>query len=97
MKFLENDSKVVESVALSASAAGVVESVRKELEEKHDDDMESIVTDERYKFIQKVVGTAVKKSGEKLTVSDKIDQIVTNRFLGIPIFMLVSGSYITSL
>ena len=51
--------------------------------------MESIVTDERYKFIQKVVGTAVKKSGEKLTVSDKIDQIVTNRFLGIPIFMLV--------
>ena len=42
------------------------------------------VTDERYKFIQKVVGTAVKKSGEKLTVSDKIDQIVTNRFLGIP-------------
>ena len=89
VKFLENDSKVVESVPLSASGKSVVESARKALEEQHDDDMESIVTDERYKFIQKVVGTAVKKSGEKLTVSDKIDQIVTNRFLGIPIFMLV--------
>ena len=89
VKFLENDSKVVESTPLSASGRSIVENARKAIEEAHDDDMESIVTDERYKFIQKVVGTAVKKSGEKLTVSDKIDQIVTNRFLGIPIFMLV--------
>ena len=89
IQFLENDSKVVESTPLSASGKSVVENARKAIEEAHDDDMESIVTDERYKFIQKVVGTAVKKSGEKLTVSDKIDQIVTNRFLGIPIFMLV--------
>ena len=89
VKFLENDSKVVESTPLSASGKSAVENARKAIEEAHDDDMESIVTDERYKFIQKVVGTAVKKSGEKLTVSDKIDQIVTNRFLGIPIFMLV--------
>ena len=89
VKFLENDSKVVESVALSASAAGVVESARKELEEKHDDDMESIVTDERYKFIQKVVSSSVKKGKDKMTVSDKIDQIVTNRILGIPIFIAI--------
>ena len=89
VKFLENDSKVVESVVLSASAAGVVESVRKELEEKHDDDMESIVTDERYKFIQKVVSSSVKKGKDKMTVSDKIDQIVTNRILGIPIFIAI--------
>ena len=89
VKFLENDSKVVESTPLSSSGKSIVENARKAIEEAHDDDMESIVTDERYKFIQKVVGTAVKKSGEKLTVSDKIDQIVTNRFLGIPIFMLV--------
>ncbi len=59
----------------------------RELEEKHDDDMESIVTDERYKFIQKIVGTTVKKGKDKLTVSDKIDRIVTNRILGIPIFI----------
>ena len=51
--------------------------------------MESIVTDERYKFIQKVVGTTVKKGKDKMTVSDKIDQIVTNRILGIPIFIAI--------
>ena len=89
VKFLENDSKVVESMKLSGAAAQTVEVQRKALEKKHDDDMESIVTDERYKFIQKIVSTTVQKGKEKLTTSDKIDRIVTNRFLGIPIFMLV--------
>ncbi|MDO4293969.1 MAG: ferrous iron transport protein B [Eubacteriales bacterium] len=89
VKFLENDSKVAESMKLSASAQSQVETLRKELEKKHDDDMESIVTDERYQFIQKIVGTTVKKGKEKMTVSDKIDQIVTNRILGIPIFIAV--------
>ncbi len=89
VKFLENDSKVAESVTLSASGKSTVDKVRASIEKAHDDDMESIVTDERYKFIQKIVGTTVKKSSEKLTVSDKIDQIVTNRILGIPIFIVV--------
>ena len=89
VKFLENDSKVVESMKLSSAAAQTVEAQRKALEKKHDDDMESIVTDERYKFIQKIVSTTVQKGKEKLTTSDKIDRIVTNRFLGTPIFMLV--------
>ena len=89
VKFLENDSKVVESMKLSSAAVQTVEAQRKALEKKHDDDMESIVTDERYKFIQKIVSTTVQKGKEKLTTSDKIDRIVTNRFLGIPIFMLV--------
>lgn len=89
VKFLENDSKVVESMKLSGAAAQTVEAQRKALEKKRDDDMESIVTDERYKFIQKIVSTTVQKGKEKLTTSDKIDRIVTNRFLGIPIFMLV--------
>ena len=89
VKFLENDSKVVESMKLSGAAAQTVEAQRKALEKKHDDDMESIVTDERYKFIQKIVSTTVQKGKEKLSTSDKIDRIVTNRFLGIPIFMLV--------
>ena len=89
VKLLENDSKVVESMKLSGAAAQTVEAQRKALEKKHDDDMESIVTDERYKFIQKIVSTTVQKGKEKLTTSDKIDRIVTNRFLGIPIFMLV--------
>ena len=89
VKFLENDSKVVESMKLSGAAAQTVEAQRRALEKKHDDDMESIVTDERYKFIQKIVSTTVQKGKEKLTTSDKIDRIVTNRFLGIPIFMMV--------
>ena len=74
---------------LSASGQSLVDSKRQDLEKKHDDDMESIVTDERYKFIQKIVNTTVKKAKDKLTVSDKIDRIVTNRILGIPIFVAV--------
>ena len=87
VKFLENDSKVAESMSLPTLDR--VFGLRKELEAAHDSDMESIVTDERYTFIQKVVKTTVKKSGEQLTVSDKIDRIVTNRILGIPIFIAV--------
>ena len=89
VKFLENDSKVVESMKLSGAADQTVEAQRKALEKKHDDDMESIVTDERYKFIQKIVSTTVQKGKEKLTTSDKIDRIVTNRILGIPIFIAI--------
>ena len=89
VKFLENDSKVVESLKLPAAAKAAVDKDRKDLETKHDDDMESIVTDERYKFIQKIVETTVKKGKDKLTTSDKIDRIVTNRILGIPIFIAV--------
>ncbi len=89
VKLLENDNKVVESIHVSVEGSQIIENNIKELEEKHDDDMESIVTDERYKFIQKIVKTTVKKGKEKLTVSDKIDKIVTNRVLGIPIFIAV--------
>ena len=89
VKLLENDSKVSGSMNLGTAARGVVEDARKALESKHDNDMESIVTDERYQFIQKVVKTTVKKAKGKLTVSDRIDQIVTNRILGIPIFIAV--------
>ncbi len=89
VKFLENDEKVKEATKLSASAQSVVDSKRQAFEKKHDDDMESIVTDERYTFIQKIVNTTVKKGKDKLTVSDKIDRIVTNRILGIPIFIAI--------
>lgn len=89
VKLLENDSKVADSIQLSGAGKAAVETARKALEEQHDDDMESIVTDERYQFIQKIVATTVKKGGNKMTVSDRIDQIVTNRILGIPIFIAV--------
>lgn len=89
VKILENDSKVIESMSISVSLRATADDLRKGLEAKHDDDIESIVTDERYQFIQKVSAAAVKKGKEKMTVSDKIDRIVTNRILGIPIFMAV--------
>ena len=89
VKVLENDSKVVPQLNLSSEARKSVSEIRKTLEEKKDDDIESIITDERYKYIQKLVSTTVKKAGAKLTVSDKIDRIVTNRILGIPIFIAV--------
>lgn len=89
VKLLENDSKVVDSVRVSEAAKSAISALRSKIEKNHDDDMESIVTDERYKYIQKIVSTTVKKGKDKLTTSDKIDRIVTNRILGIPIFILV--------
>ena len=89
VKLLERDSKVKEGLNLPASAQSKIEEIASNLEKAEDDDTESIVTDGRYQYIQKVVSANVKRSGNKMTVSDKIDRIVTNRFLGIPIFMLV--------
>lgn len=54
-----------------------------------DDDAESVITDQRYVYIQKVIEETVKKPAQKMSLSDKIDSIVTNRLLGIPIFVLV--------
>ena len=89
IKLLERDEKVIAEVKLSAEDAKTVENTAKAMEEKLDNDTESIFTDERYNYIQKIVSTAVKKREEKLTVSDKIDRIVTNRILGIPIFIAI--------
>ena len=65
------------------------EELRKEIEKNHDDDMESIITDARYRYIQKIVSTCVKKGKAEMSTTDKIDRIVTNRILGIPIFIAV--------
>ena len=89
IKLLERDEKVIAEVKLSAEDAKTVENTAKAIEEKLDNDTESIFTDERYNYIQKIVSTTVKKREEKLTVSDKIDRIVTNRILGIPIFIAI--------
>ena len=88
VKLLERDSKVKEGLSLPASAQSRIEEIASGLEKAEDDDTESIVTDGRYQYIQKVVSANVKRSGNKMTVSDKIDRIVTNRVLGLPIFIL---------
>lgn len=88
VKLLERDSKVKEGLNLPASAQSRIEEIASGLEKAEDDDTESIVTDGRYQYIQKVVSANVNRSGNKMTVSDKIDRIVTNRVLGLPIFIL---------
>ena len=89
VKVLENDEKVMNHIVLDTQTKTTIDALRKDLETELDDDMESIVTDGRYTYIQKIISTTVEKPKEKLTISDKIDKIVTNRFLGIPIFLLI--------
>ena len=89
IKVLENDEKVMNELSLSAEARKVSQETRASIESIHDDSMESIITDERYKYIQKIVKTTVQKKGAKESVSDRIDRVVTNRILGIPIFIAV--------
>ena len=90
VKYLENDTKMMDKLHIDASTKEEADSLRKELEDKRDDDIESIITSERYEFIEKVIAKTYKrKSDIKETVSDKIDKIVTNRILALPIFVLV--------
>ena len=89
IKVLERDSVVLARLALSADTAAKVEALTKKLESAKDDDIESIITNERYNYITGLLKGILVKPKEKMTVSDKIDSIVTNRILGIPIFILV--------
>ncbi len=89
IKVLERDSKVLEELKLPASAKSKADTVIADLEKTMDDDTESIITNERYEYITSLVTKYVKKPKEKMTTSDKIDRIVTNRVLGIPIFLVV--------
>lgn len=89
IKLLERDQKVFEKIEISSQLNATLEKERKALEEEADNDMESIITDERYRYIQEIVKQAVKKAKNEMSVSDRIDRIVTNRILGIPIFIAV--------
>ena len=89
IKLLERDSVVLAQLALSSADSAKAEEISKALEKAKDDDAESIITNERYVYIQGIVSRCVRKSGQKMTRSDKIDRIVTNRWLGIPIFLAV--------
>lgn len=89
IKLLERDSVVLAQLALSSADLQRLKKFQKALEKSKDDDVESIITNERYVYIQGIVSRCVRKSGQKMTRSDKIDRIVTNRWLGIPIFLAV--------
>lgn len=89
IKLLERDSVVLAQLTLSSADSAKAEEISKALEKAKDDDVESIITNERYVYIQGIVSRCVRKSGQKMTRSDKIDRIVTNRWLGIPIFLAI--------
>ena len=86
IKLLEKDDKINDMMTSVPSVSAEI----KEMEDKFDDDTESIITNERYVYISSIIGECVtKNSKEKLTTSDKIDRIVTNRWLALPIFAVV--------
>jgi ferrous iron transport protein B len=89
IKLIERDQNVNERLTLSESDKARVEEIVKALETARDNDSESIITDERYNYITAILKGVLTKSGKNLTLSDKIDRIVTNRILGLPIFLLV--------
>ena len=86
VKLLEKDDKIHEQLENVPDVSAQI----KRLEDKFDDDTESIITNERYQYISEVIKDCYKKKNkEKLTLSDKIDRVVTNRFLALPIFAAV--------
>lgn len=87
IKLFERDSKAIESLGINTE---LIEADIKHIEKKYDDDSESIITNERYNFISSIIhDVLVKKDKEALSTSDKIDKIVTNRWLGLPIFAVI--------
>ena len=90
IKIFERDDKVLAKMDLDAQVAAHIEEDIKAAEEELDDDAESIITNERYVYIASIIkGCYKKKQVGKLSTSDKIDKIVTNRWLGLPIFAVV--------
>ena len=87
IKVLERDSVLLEKLAMGNAAQ--FEDITRRLEKSRNDDIESIITNERYEYITNMLKGVLVKSGKTETVSDKIDKIVTNRWLGLPIFLLV--------
>ncbi|HIR42120.1 MAG TPA: ferrous iron transporter B [Candidatus Aphodovivens avicola] len=89
IKLLEGEQKTLDALKLPEADLAAIAAVRDGLEEAMDDDIESIITSERYGSIAHVADACVKKSVKGLTTTQKIDRVVTNRWLGIPIFVVV--------
>ncbi len=90
IKLFERDEKVIERLNLDSKIISHIETDIKSCEDELDDDSESIITSERYTYIASIIGSCyTKRNRGKLTVTDKIDKIVTNRWLALPIFAIV--------
>ena len=89
IKLFERDSKITEKLNIDPRALSQIENDISKVEKELDDDSESLITNERYLFINNVIDGSYKKKRKGETTSDKIDKIVTNRFLALPIFAVV--------
>lgn len=89
IKLFEGEERTVANMKLSAADLKAVEAIREEVENKLDDDAESIITSERYNAITHVIDKTMKRSHKGMTTTQKIDRVVTNRWLGLPIFVVV--------
>ena len=90
IKIFERDDKVLDALKIDPATMAHIEKDIKAAEEEMDDDAESIITNERYIYIGSIIKACYKKKNVgKLTASDKIDRVVTNRWLGLPIFAVV--------
>ena len=90
VKLFERDEKVINHLNVSEEKIKHIENDIKAAEEELDDDSESIITNERYEYISRIIGECQKKkSAGKISTSDRIDKVVTNRILGLPIFALI--------
>ncbi len=90
IKIFERDEKALEQLKLPENVSKHIETDIQAVEKEMDDDAESIITNERYNYISKMIGSCLKKKNKGgLTTSDKIDKVVTNRWLGLPIFAVV--------
>ena len=89
IKVLENEDRTIAQLKLTDSDKKTVDAIRDALETELDDDAESIVTSARYDEIASVVDDTVKKSTKGMSTTQKIDRVVTNRFLGLPIFIVI--------
>ena len=90
IKLFERDEKIVEKLQLNESSLKEIENIVKKCEDELDDDSESIITSDRYAFIGTIVSKAIKKANNSNeSTSDKIDKIITNRFLALPIFAAI--------
>ena len=91
IKLFERDEKAVAELNLPQGIKDAIERTIKDCENEMDDDSESIITNQRYAYINKLIATCVKKGRPKgaLTTSDKIDRVITNRWAALPIFVIV--------
>ena len=90
LKVLCNDETIIDERNISGQVLVTAASLRDEIEKKFDDDIDSVIAEERYTWIKKIIGSVIlKRRKETLSLSDKIDKVITNRILALPIFFAI--------